>query len=111
MTRESSLWPWLLQRLSGIFLSLGVLIHFWMLHSRGGPPTYNEMVTRLGSPGWISFYLFLLAVLIYHGLNGFWAIFLDFDTSTSSKAVFKLVLYIIGLGTFATGALILGWKP
>ncbi len=107
MTRGSSLWPWLLQRISGLFLSAGVIIHFWALHNGGAPPTYDQVAARLISPSWISFYLLLLAALIYHGLNGAWAVFLDFNTTSTVKSTFKATLYLIGICTFAAGVLVL----
>ncbi|MFQ5957476.1 MAG: hypothetical protein ACE5KK_06870 [Candidatus Brocadiales bacterium] len=112
MTRGSSLWPWLLQRISGLFLSAGVIIHFWMLHNGSGPPAYDQVVARLISPCWVSFYILLLAALLYHGLNGAWAVFLDFNTSSSAKSAFKATLYLIGVSTLFAGALVLvGFKP
>lgn len=112
MTNGSSLWPWLLQRVSGLLLSAGVIVHFWTLHDGGGPPVYAEVAARLVSPCWVSFYILLLAALLYHGLNGLWAVFLDFDTSHSSKSVFKTTLYVIGAFAFFTGATVLtGFSP
>lgn len=112
MTFGSSLWPWLLQRISGLFLSAGVVIHFWMLHKGGSPPVYEQVVARLISPCWVSFYILLLVALLYHGLNGAWAVFLDFNTSSSAKCVFKAVLYLIGICTFTAGVVVLlGFTP
>lgn len=112
MTRGSSLWPWLLQRISGLFLSAGVIIHFWMLHGGIGPPVYDQVAARLISPSWVSFYILLLVALLYHGLNGVWAVFLDFNTTSSVKSVFKTTLYFIGFCTFAAGVLVLaGFNP
>lgn len=107
MIKGSSFWPWLLQRLSGLLLSAGVIIHFWMLHS-SGTPTYDLVVARMSSSYWLSFYLFLLVLLIYHGFNGVWGVFLDFNTSPLSKTIFKSALYIIGMATFVAGVIVLG---
>lgn len=108
----SSLWPWLLQRISGIFLSVGAIVHFWMLHDGSGPPIYDEVVTRLASPFWVTFYIMLLMVLLYHGLNGAWAVFLDFDTSSYFKSVVKVALYLIGVFTLTAGVVVLtGFTP
>lgn len=112
MTGGSSLWPWLLQRISGLFLSAGVIVHFWMLHNGSGPPVYDEVVARLLSPFWVSFYILLLAALLYHGLNGTWAVFLDFNTSSSARSTFKAMLYLIGACTFTAGVVVLtGFTP
>ncbi len=112
MTRGSSLWPWLLQRVTGLFLSAGVIVHFWMLHGGGGPPVYDQVAARIISPCWASFYTLLLAALIYHGLNGAWAIFLDFNTTSPAKSTFKGTLYAIGVFTFTAGVVVLvGFIP
>ncbi|MFN3466471.1 MAG: hypothetical protein ACK4WF_02060 [Candidatus Brocadiales bacterium] len=111
MNTRTGLWPWLLQRFSGLFLAAGMLIHFLTLHGNG-PPSYAEVASRLTSPGWVSFYSVLLATLIYHGLNGLWAISLDFNTSSPFKKGIKLALYLIGMGTFLVGLTILSsFKP
>ncbi len=111
MNIRTGLWSWLLQRLSGLFLSAGVLIHFLMLHG-SGPPSYAEVSSRLSSTGWVSFYSLLLAALIYHGFNGLWAISMDFNTSDPFKKGFKLMLYLTGIGTFLIGLMILcSFKP
>ncbi|MFQ5862469.1 MAG: hypothetical protein ACE5IC_05040 [Candidatus Brocadiales bacterium] len=112
MIKGSSLWPWLLQRISGLFLSAGVIIHFWMLHNGSSPPAYDQVVARLISPCWVSFYILLLAALLYHGLNGAWAILLDFNTTSSVKSASKVTLYLIGACTFVAGVLVMvGFKP
>ncbi len=103
MTGGSSLWPWLLQRISGLFLSAGVIVHFCMLHNGTGPPVYDQVAARLSSPCWMTFYIALLATLLYHGLNGAWAVFLDFNTSSSTKTIFKVTLYVVGCYAFMTG--------
>ncbi|HHT9119970.1 MAG TPA: hypothetical protein ACFYD3_05440 [Candidatus Hypogeohydataceae bacterium YC41] len=111
MNIRTGLWPWLLQRLSGLFLSAGVLIHFLTLHG-SGPPSYADVAYRLTSTGWVSFYSILLAALIYHGFNGLWAVSLDFNTSDTFKKGFKLSLYLIGICTFLVGLTILNsFKP
>lgn len=106
MNTQTGLWPWLLQRLSGLFLAAGVLIHFLVLHSKG-PPSYPEVAERLASTGWVSFYSVLLAAIIYHGFNGLWAIALDFNTSHSFKRGLKLSLYLVGISTFLIGLILL----
>ncbi len=111
MNVQSGLWPWLLQRLSGIFLSGGVLYHFLTLHG-SGPPSYEEVAARLSSTGWIWFYSLLLATLIYHGFNGLWAIILDFNVPDSFKQGLKGGLYLLGISTFIAGMIILfSFKP
>ena len=112
MTGSSSLWPWLLQRVTGLFLSAGVIVHFVTLHNGSGPPVYDQVVARIVSPCWTSFYVLLLAALVYHGLNGVWAIFLDFNTASSTKSTFKVALYLTGVLVVAAGVVVLvGFNP
>ncbi len=112
MTGGSSLWPWLFQRVTGLFLSAGVIVHFLTLHNGSGPPVYDQVAARIISPCWTSFYILLLAALVYHGLNGVWSIFLDFNTSPSAKTTFKISLYLIGAFVVAAGAVVLvGFNP
>ena len=64
---------WFLQRVTGAFLLLALLTHFWVLHffpSHHGEITFNSVMERLQNPAWKAFDLLFLVCALYHALNG-----------------------------------------
>ena len=73
MKRSGGAFWWLFQRISGGFLLLALLVHFWVLHFfpvEGGTITYETVMSRLGHPLWKAFDMLFLIFAIYHGMNG-----------------------------------------
>lgn len=104
-------YSWFFQRITAIYLAGGLIAHFWMLHYlvRKGTQDIAEIINRLTTTGWIVFYLCFLAALLYHGLNGVWAIFLDFNPRKELKKTISMLLYGMGIFTFVSGAVVLFW--
>ncbi len=70
---------WLLQRVSGLFLIGGLITHFFVMHFSGHEKvTYEVVIKRLSSPGWMAFDVLFLSIVIYHGFNGLWGIALEY---------------------------------
>ncbi|HHT9106968.1 MAG TPA: hypothetical protein ACFYD7_14020, partial [Candidatus Wujingus californicus] len=68
-------WSWFLQRITALLLVIGISVHFFTFHfspSRYASRYYDEIVNRFCSPGWIAFHTCLLALVVFHGLNGLW---------------------------------------
>lgn len=103
-------WPWLVQRLSGLFLALAMVVHFLDYHFvLGRPVTFEKVVGRLQSPGWVIFELVFLALVIYHGLNGLWGVVSDYSPRAGVRYVLGWALTLFGLATFAIGSLVLAY--
>ncbi len=100
---------WFTQRITGLMLGFGVMFHFLMFHYFGYKIglTYLEARDRLISPGWITFYSVLLGMAIFHGMNGLWGVFLDYNLKQKSKKIIKFILYLLGFFLFLVGGLIL----
>ena len=100
---------WFAQRITGLILSIGVVFHFIMFHYFGYKSglTFFEARERLISPGWITFYTVLLSMAIFHGMNGLWGVFLDYDLTQGQKKIVKFALYLSGFILFMVGVLIL----
>ncbi len=100
---------WFIQRITGLILAIGVVIHFLMFHYFGYKLglTYLEARDRLISPVWITFYSVLLGMATFHGMNGLWGIFLDYNLRQKPKRIIKFFLYFSGFILFIIGALIL----
>jgi len=108
MLRNTAFWSWFLQRITAIFLALGLVVHFVVLHFFVQRPlTFEKVRARLSSPGWVIFDILLLAVAIYHALNGIWAIILDYDIQARTRKWLGWGLAGLGLATFMVGVYII----
>ncbi|MGQ3685963.1 MAG: hypothetical protein ACUBOA_13300 [Candidatus Loosdrechtia sp.] len=87
-------------------------VHFFLFHfstQRYASRYYDEIVSRFCTPGWVAFHICLLSLVIFHGLNGFWGIFLNFNFSQRVNLFFRYTLWFIGLVLFCAGVCILIW--
>ena len=105
--RKTGLWPWLLQRLSGAFLAVGLAVHLWVNPLAREPIAFSHVAGRLQYAGWFLFDLLLLAACLYHGLNGLWAILLDFNPGVSRRRAAGWLLALVGTGWLVYGTLTL----
>jgi succinate dehydrogenase / fumarate reductase membrane anchor subunit len=102
---KRGMWSWFLQRLTGILLITGMLVHFIATHFQSHTAiTFEQVVSRLQSTTWQLFDMSLLALVIYHGFNGLWAIVLDFMPNPSIKNVLGWSLSLFGMLTFVYGS-------
>ena len=79
MAQERGLWPWLLQRITGAYLVFGMAVHVIVLPLGKDAITFESVSERLQNPCWVIFDCVLLSVCVYHGFNGLWSVFLDFN--------------------------------
>ena len=107
--RETMLW--LIQRISGAILFIGLLMHFYLMHFMGTEQLSYELITaRLNDPLWIVFNIVFLISAIYHGFNGLWGIALEyikgrraqrlagFTITATSITLTGIGIYILTLG-------------
>ena len=105
-------WSWFLQRVTALLLVIGMAVHFFTFHfspSRYSSRYYDEIVNRFCSPGWITFHICLLSLVIFHGLNGLWGILIDFNLDKGITLRFRQILWFIGMVLFGAGVYILIW--
>jgi succinate dehydrogenase membrane anchor subunit len=111
-TQNKGFWSWFLQRVTALLLVTGMAVHFITFHfspSRYSSRYYDEIINRFCSPGWITFHICLLTLVIFHGLNGFWGIVADFNLDKHIINRFKQGLWLIGMILFGAGVYILIW--
>ncbi|RJP72578.1 MAG: succinate dehydrogenase, hydrophobic membrane anchor protein [Candidatus Abyssobacteria bacterium SURF_17] len=97
MAQQHGLWPWLLQRVTGLYLVFGMAVHIIVLPLSKEAITFESVAARLQSPWWVLFDFSLLSVCVYHGFNGLWSVFLDFNPSERLRQGFGWVLALFGL--------------
>ena len=91
-------WPWVGQRLSGLFLAFFLCLHVVLLHFlRDGAIDAEGVMERLmASPLMVAFYAAFVVVVVFHGLNGFWGIALDYAPKYGLRRGIKWTLVIVG---------------
>ncbi len=96
---------WSLQRTSAVLLLVGAGTHFAIQHFT--PAALSTAVTvaaRFSRPGWQLFYLILLAVALFHGVNGVTGILRDHLHASRSAGLCAAVLWGLAAIFLATGA-------
>ncbi len=102
---------WLLQRITGIFIVLMILIHIFINHFVGtGQVTYEAVMARLSNPLWKCFDLAFLAFALSHGFAGLWVFFADYINNHGWRLFIISALVLAGGALGALGAVtILGF--
>jgi len=101
-------WSWILQRVSAVFIVVGIIVHYIVVHyGIERPVNFAKVYSRLTHPAWIIFDTLLLLAVIYHALNGVFALFADFGVRNRARVAIVWVLWVIGIITFLAGLYIL----
>jgi succinate dehydrogenase hydrophobic anchor subunit len=110
----SGFWLWLLQRFSGLLLLFLVLLHGWFTHFaligdvQAGiheeVVLYDIVKGRLTQTVFIILDFSLLAVVLYHGLNGIRNILLEWKPVAQQQLAVALSLWALGIVAFFFGA-------
>jgi len=101
---------WTLQRVTAVLAFVFLGAHLWLTHfDDKGTITMQKVVDKVERPFFFFVDFMLLAVLVYHGLNGVRAVILDFGLGERKQKAITAVLWVIGLagvvyGTFALAA-------
>jgi len=94
---RAGFWPWFLQRLTGLYLAVGMAVHMFVLPLKGGAVNFYSVHGRLQHAGWLIFDLLLLAACLYHGFNGVWAIVLDYNPRRLWRKGMGYLIFIVGV--------------
>ncbi len=99
---------WFLQRLTGVLLFVGLIVHFYVMHYSGAAPLSYESVTeRLSNPYWKVFDIVFLVSILYHGLNGLWGIVIEYIHSVRLLKLLKTSIIILAFVVLFTGVYII----
>lgn len=92
------MWSWLLHRITGVILVLGLLYHFIFMHFMGYDNySYEAVMQRLREPSWKIFNLVFLFSALYHGFYGLNGLITEYVKGESFKKFFKLIILILPL--------------
>ena len=88
---------WLLHRLSGLVLAAYLALHIWVLsHLTKGEAEFNRIMDAFSSPAVRFMEIGLLAIFVFHGLNGLRILLMDYGPMANKNTYMKYLA-----GTFA----------
>lgn len=96
-------WTWLLQRVSAILLLFLVGVHIWRLHM-AKIVTLDVVIPRSEVLIFIVLDLLLLIIGIFHGLNGLYAVLVDFGLKGKTAVATIISLGMVGIGCLGVGS-------
>lgn len=108
-TKVAGTWAWLLQRLSAILLVVLLGVHIYLDHYAevGAEITVGWVHERLGELLYIAVDYSMLALVLFHGLNGTRTILFDFDMFAKRQKQVDVALFVLGVATLIWGIVIL----
>ncbi len=96
---------WLFQRVTGAILAIFLFTHVKVLHwdfnfAERGLIDFSFVLKRLdGNLVWLIFYFLFIISALFHGLNGLWAVVLDFRPSRRIQLIWLTILWAAGILT------------
>jgi len=98
---------WFFQRVSGLFLVIFLLGHFWLLHYAisGEFADFETVRARLALPLFKVLDLVFLYLAVYHGLNGVLMVIHDYVHKGFLRIVLVALLWTLGLTLLTCGTL------
>jgi succinate dehydrogenase hydrophobic membrane anchor protein len=103
--QRGGMWPWLGQRVTAVLVLVTIVVHLILTHLFAiGQLNYANIAHRLAHATVAVNDVILLAAVVFHGLNGFRMVVLDywFEKGGSRRAL-DAVLWVVGIGGFAYG--------
>ncbi|MBN1678166.1 MAG: hypothetical protein JW880_06465 [Candidatus Thermoplasmatota archaeon] len=110
-SKVAGTWAWFFQRLSAVLLIVLLGVHIWITHFADIDPEVHITVagveTRLDQLLYIAVDYALLAVVLFHGLNGARTVMLDFDMFAKRHRAVDAALFIVGVVSLIWGIIVL----
>jgi succinate dehydrogenase hydrophobic anchor subunit len=82
-------------------------VHVFVLPLGKDAITFESVAARLQNPWWFVFDFLLLSVCVYHGFNGLWSVFLDFNPPQKLRQWVGWSLTLFGLAWIVLGIFVL----
>ncbi len=105
---------WLLQMATGVLIAVLLGIHLTISHlddilgffgaDAAEVTSWESMMDRASQGIWVALYIALLAVGLYHGINGVRGIILESTPSAKTERIINRAFIIFGIVVFIGGA-------
>lgn len=106
--RRLGSWAFALNRLTGIGLTLYLLIHLGLLSLLlQGEEAWDDFIALARSPFFLTLDVFLLFGILFHGLNGIRVVLVGIGVGIRNQRSMFWVLMAIGLVLLASGAILI----
>lgn len=103
-SKNSGASSWVLQRISGLVLVVLMIGHYILMHYHpDSGHTYDAVLGRMQFSWYRIIDLVFLTLGMYHGLNGIWGIFRDYNLKPWLKLSILTSLFILGIAFVAWG--------
>jgi succinate dehydrogenase / fumarate reductase cytochrome b subunit len=97
---------WLLQRLSGIFLTIYLISHIIVIgNSVRGEDSFDDLLSTFDKAPFLVLDAGLLGIVAFHAINGLRLILFDFTIGLRYQKALFWVAFVVAVGVFA-GSLI-----
>lgn len=97
-SRGSGSFSWVFQRISGLILVVMMISHYILMHyNPESGHTYDAVLARMQSNWYRIFDLTFLVLGMYHGLNGIWGIFRDYNLKPWQSISVIGTLIVLGI--------------
>ncbi|OGS56374.1 MAG: hypothetical protein A3K60_08535 [Euryarchaeota archaeon RBG_19FT_COMBO_56_21] len=110
-SKVAGTWAWALQRLTAVLLIVLLGIHIWVDHFADIDPeetlTVAGVEARLDQVLYVVVDYCLLAMVLFHGLNGARTVMFDFDIFAKRKKTIDVALWVLGIATLIWGIVVL----
>ena len=114
-SKVAGTWAWFFQRVSAVLLIVFLGVHIFVDHfmnvgsETAGETliTFGDVSMRLGEFVYVFVDYTLLALVLFHGLNGARTVLFDFDMFIKRKKAVDVGLWILGVATLVWGIVIL----
>jgi succinate dehydrogenase / fumarate reductase membrane anchor subunit len=95
---------WLFQRVTGMLLIAGLILHFAIMHFSGTQEiTYAFVMKRLSNPWWKTFDIAFLLTAIFHGFNGFRGLAIEYISSGRLLGLTQAAILLVAAGLALAG--------
>ncbi len=108
-SKVAGTWAWFLQRLSAGLLVILLATHIFLDHYAqvGADITVSWVHERLGQVLYIAVDYSMLALVLFHGLNGTRTVLFDFEMFVKRRKAVDIGLWILGIAMLVWGIVIL----
>jgi succinate dehydrogenase / fumarate reductase cytochrome b subunit len=108
--RGPDAWAFALNRLTGIVLVLYLFVHLAVLSLLArGPDAWDDFLSLVRSPLALGLEALLVAVLLFHGLNGLRAILVNLGIGTRArKTLFGVLMVVAAIAAVVSTTLMFG---
>jgi succinate dehydrogenase cytochrome b556 subunit len=96
---------WFLQRISGVLLLALLPLHLWRMHAYNQEEAlvYKLLLQHISASTWKVMEILLLALVVYHALNGIFALLRDYIHKPALAGFLSLVLLAVGIAALILG--------